>query len=126
MIDEQVRGVMRKALLSVSKSTGVGLKDLRIKMELTNHLDSAECSVLSKKEVVGDVSWVKVLGMAIAYKRSIVGGIANRLHEQAEKFDIDKSTINVRVSASDANGTPIMHLFNGSKYLEAIDINEMI
>jgi hypothetical protein len=126
MLDEQVRGVMRRALLSVSKSTKVELKNLRIKMKLTDDLESAECVALDKTEVVGDVSWFKILGLAIAHKRSIVGGITSRLPEVAEQDDIDKAIINVRVYAIDANGTPSMHLFNGTKSLQAMDINEMI
>ena len=126
MLDEQVRGVMRKALLSVRKSTKIDLKELRIKMKLTDDLQSSRCLVLRKTEEMDDLSWTKVLGLAIAYKRSIVGGITNRLHELSEQKDLDKSIVNVRVSSIDVNGTPQMHLFNGSKYLEAIDINEMI
>ena len=90
-------------------------------------MEGAECIALKGTIVVGEVKWSSILGVkAIAFKRSIVGGVKNRLHELAEQNDIDKNDINARVYATDTNGTPSMHLYNGNKALKAIDINELI
>jgi hypothetical protein len=127
MLDEQVTSVMRSALRSTSKSTKVELKDLRIRMQLTENLESAVCFALNKTAEVSEVSWAKILGVkAIAFKRSIVGSIVDRLHEYAEQLDINKNEINARVYAIDASGTPNVYLYNGKKPLKVIDINELI
>ena len=47
--EEVVEGVMRSALLSISKKDKISLKDLRIKMELNESKDSVKCSILQGK-----------------------------------------------------------------------------
>lgn len=127
MLDEQVKSVMGTALRSVSKGKNVGLKELRIKMELTSELDSTCCFALQKTKELSSISWSKVLGLkAIGFKRSIVGQITNRLHELAEKFGLDKNDVNVRVYAVDSKGTPNVYLYDAGKPLEIIDINELL
>lgn len=127
MLDEQVTSVMRSALRSTSKSTNIGLKDLRIRMKLNDSLDSAVCHALNKTEEVSEVSWAKILGVkGIAFKHRVVGSIVNTLLDYSEQLDINKNEINVRVYATDSNGTPNVYLYNGNKPLKIIDINELL
>ena len=127
MLDEQVRGVMRSALVSTSKNLNISLKELRVQMRLKEGLEGSECFALKGTKKVGEVKWSSILGVkAMPFKRSIVGNVTNRLHELAEQNDIDKNEINARVYATDVHGTPKMHLYNGNKPLKAIDINELI
>jgi hypothetical protein len=96
-------------------------------MRLTEDLYSAECFALKGTELVDGIKWGSILGVkAIAFKRSIVGGVSNRLHEIAEINDVEKKDINARVYAVDAKGTPKMYLYNGNKPLKEIDINELM
>lgn len=127
MLDEQVKGVMRNALKTTSKRTKVGLRTLRVKMELTDDMKGARCIALDKTEVVGEVKWDTILGIKYGmFKRSIVGQIVNRLHEIAEMNGLDKTKVNARVYALDANATAGVYLYDGGKRLKQIDINDLI
>lgn len=127
MLDEQAKSIMKSALLSTSKGKKIELKDLRIKMILTDDLGDTKCYALNKTEVVEELSWSNVLGLkAIAFKRSIVTGISSRLHELAEQNGISKREINARIYAKDPNGTAGLYLYDGAKPLKQLDINDLI
>lgn len=127
MLDEQAKSIMKSALLSVSKETKVELKDLRIKMKLTEDLGGTECFSMDKTTILSEVSWSKILGIkAIAFKRSIVTGISSRLHELAEQNGISKHDINARVYALDPSGVAGLYLYDGLKPLKQLDINDLI
>lgn len=127
MLDEQAKSIMKSALLSVSKDTKVDLKDLRIKMKLTDDLGSTECFSMNKTSIISELSWSKILGIkAIAFKRSIVTGISSRLHELAEQNGISKHDVNARLYALDPNGVAGLYLYDGTKPLKQIDINDLI
>jgi hypothetical protein len=127
MLDEQAKSIMKSALLSTSKSMKVELKDLRIKMKLTDDLSGAECFAMNKTTLLTEVSWTNILGLkAIAFKRSIVAGITSRLHEIAEQNGIEKTEISARVYALDPSGTAGLYLYSGVKPLKQLDINDLI
>ncbi len=126
MLDEQARSIMKSALLSTSKSTGVDLKEIRIMMKLTEDMKETECYSLNKTEILGELSWNKILGLKSMFKRSIVSGISSRLHELAEEHGIDKTQVNARVYALDPNGNAGLYLYNGGKAFKQLDINELV
>lgn len=127
MLDEQAKSIMKSALLSTSKSMKVELKDLRIKMILTEDMQGTICFAMNKTTVISELSWSNILGLkAIAFKRSIVSGISSRLHELAEQNGINKSEINARVYALEPSGTAGLYLYDGTKALKQLDINDLI
>lgn len=127
LLSEQVTSVMSSALRSTSKRNKIALKELRIKMQLVENLESTECYVLHKTNEIEALSWSKILGLkGIGFKQRIVGGITKRLHDVAEKNDIDKRAVNVRVYAVDSSGKPNVYLYDGGKPLKLIDIDKLL
>jgi hypothetical protein len=70
--DEVVEGVMRSALISISKKDKISLQELRIKMELNDEQNSVNCSILKGKEYVSNLSWARVLGMKVIFANAII------------------------------------------------------
>jgi len=125
MYNDQIESVMRGALLSASKSNNISLQDVRIKMRLTESLNSTECITLNKTEEVGELTWAKVLGLKMVLKSMIVGTITKMLTKLSEENSIEKSEVNVRVFAKDMKANPTLYLFNGGKRIKEVHLNEL-
>lgn len=124
-MNEQVKSVMQNALLSTSKSMNVDLRSLRIQMKLSDN--GVDCYAMEKTEVVGSLSWNKILGIKyMAFKGIIVSSIQKKLQEKASQHNIENENINVRVSAINPNGEPTLHLFDSGKAITGLDIKELV
>ena len=77
--EEVVEGVMRSALLSISKKDKISLKDVRIKMQLNEAQNSVNCSLLNGKDYVNDLSWASILGMKVIFANIVIETIKNSL-----------------------------------------------
>jgi len=124
--EEIVEGVMRSALTSISKKDKISLQELRIKMELNDSKNSVECSILQGKELVGNLSWARILGMKVVFANIIIDKIKTSLFKLSEENQIELSDINARVYAIDENGTPNIYIYNGKKPLKKIGLSEIL
>jgi hypothetical protein len=124
-MNEQVKIVMQNALLTTSKSMDVDLQNLRIQMKLSDN--GVDCYSMDKTEVIGSLSWNKILGIKyMAFKGLIVSSIQDKLKIMAKKNGIEMSNVNVRVSAFNPSGEPKLHLFNIGKFVDTLDIKELV
>jgi hypothetical protein len=124
--DEVVEGVMRSALISISKKDKISLQELRIKMELNDEQNSVNCSILKGKEYVSNLSWARVLGMKVIFANAIIESIKNSLIRLSNQNQIESKEINARIYAIDENGKPNIYIYNGKKALKKIDISEFL
>ena len=124
--EEVVEGVMRSALLSVSKKDKISLKDLRIKMQLNEGQNSVNCSVLQGKEYVSDLSWARILGMKVIFANVVIDTIKNSLLRLSSENEIKPNDINARFYAIDENGNPNIYIYNNKKPLRKIELSEIL
>jgi hypothetical protein len=124
--EEVVEGVMRSALLSISKKDKISLKDLRIKMELNDSKNSVECSILEGKEYKNDLSWARILGIKVVFANIVIDTIKNSLIRLSTENEIESNDINARIYAIDENGTPNIYIYNGKKPLRKIELSEIL
>ena len=124
--EEVVEGVMRSALLSISKKDKISLKDLRIKMELNDAQNSVNCSILQSKEFVSDLTWARVLGMKVIFASIIIETIKKSLLRLSAENDILPTDINARVYAIDEKGNPNIYIYNGKKPVKKIALSEIL
>lgn len=124
--EEMVVGVMRSALISVSKKDKISLQELRIKMELNNEQDSVVCSVLKGKEFVSDLTWARILGMKVVFASVVINTIKNMLLKLSQENEIESSEINARIYAVDASANPNIYIYNGKKPLKKIDASDIL
>jgi hypothetical protein len=127
MVNEQVvEGVMRSALSSISKKDKISLKDLRIKMQLTEEKNSVECFILEGKEFRNNLSWSRILGMKYIFANVVIESIKNSLLRLSKENEIETSEINARIYAIDESGTPNIYIYNGKKPLKKIELSEIL
>ena len=127
MVNEQVvEGVMRSALSSISKKDKISLKDLRIKMQLTEEKNSVECFILEGKEFRNNLSWSRILGMKYIFANVVIESIKNSLLRLSKENEIETSEINARIYAIDESGTPNIYIYNGIKPLKKIELSEIL
>lgn len=127
MVNEQiVEGVMRSALTSISKKDKISLKDLRIKMELTEDENSVECFILEGKEFRNNLSWARILGMKVVFASVIIESIKNSLLRLSKENEIEPSEINARIYAIDDSATPNIYIYNGKKPLKKIQLSDIL
>jgi hypothetical protein len=127
MVSEQiVEGVMRSALSSISKKDKISLKDLRIKMVLTDDKNSVECFILEGKEFINNLTWARILGMKVVFASVIIESIKNSLFRLAKENEIETSEINARIYAIDDSATPNIYIYNGKKPLKKIELSEIL
>jgi hypothetical protein len=128
MVNEQmIIGVLREALIRASKKTSTDLKVLRIKIHLTDDLQSAKCKVLRLTDDLGEIQWNSLLGLkVISFKRTIVDSISDKLHGLANNHGIEKNDVSFRLYAIDNNATPNIYLYNGGKAFRTVEINELV
>ena len=124
--EEVVEGVMRSALLSISKKDKIFLKDLRIKMELNESKDSVKCSILQGKEYVSDLSWARILGMKVVFANIVIDSIKNSLLRLSAENDVEPNDINARIYAIDEKGSPNIYIYNSKKPLKKIELSEIL
>lgn len=124
--EEVVEGVMRSALLSISKKDKISLKDLRIKMELNEGQNSVNCSILQGKEYVSDLSWARILGMKVVFANIVIDTIKNSLLRLSSENEIEPNDINARIYAIDENGNPNIYIYNSKKPLKKIELSEIL
>ena len=124
--EEVVEGVMRSALLSISKKDKISLKDLRIKMELNEGQNSVNCSILQGKEYVSDLSWARILGMKVVFANIVIDTIKNSLLRLSNENEIEPNDINARIYAIDENGNPNIYIYNSKKPLKKIELSEIL
>ena len=126
MYEGQIESVMRGALLTASKSNDISLQDVRIKMKLTPSKESTECQTLNKTDIVGELTWSKILGLKVVLKGVIVSTITKILLTLSEQNSIKRDEVNVRVFAKDSNGNPMMYLFDGGKRIKEVNLSEVL
>jgi hypothetical protein len=127
MVNEQVvEGVMRSALSSISKKDKISLKDLRIKMQLTEDKNSVECFILEGKEFRNNLSWARVLGMKYVFANIIIESIKKSLLRLSKENEIQTSEINARIYAIDDSATPNIYIYNGKKPSKKIELSEIL
>lgn len=124
--EEVVEGVMRSALLSISKKDKISLKDLRIKMELNESKDSVRCSILQGKEYISDLSWARILGMKVVFANIVIDSIKKSLLRLSVENDVEPNDINARIYAVDENGSPNIYIYNSKKPLKKIELSEIL
>jgi len=124
--EEVVEGVMRSALLSISKKDKISLKDVRIKMQLNEAENSVNCSVLNGKDYVNDLSWARILGMKVIFANIIIETIKNSLVRLSSENEIEPTDINARIYAIDENGKPNIYIYNSKKPLKKIELSEIL
>lgn len=124
--EEMVVGVMRSALISVSKKDKISLQELRIKMELNNEQDSVVCSILKGKEFVSDLTWARILGMKVVFASVVINTIKNMLLKLSQENEVESSEINARIYAIDASANPNIYIYNGKKPLKKIDASDIL
>jgi hypothetical protein len=127
MVNEQVvEGVMRSALSSISKKDKIYLKDLRIKMQLTEEKKSVECFILEGKEFRNNLSWARILGIKYVFANVIIDSIKKSLLRLSNENEIDASEINARIYAIDEDATPNIYIYNGKKPSKKIELSEIL
>lgn len=125
-MNEQVKVVMQNALLSTSKGMNVDLKTLRIQMKLSES-NGVDCFTMNGKEVLGSLSWNKILGLKyLPFRGLIVNSIENKIQVIAKKHQIEKNDINVRVYAINEKGEPNLWLYDSGKPITQLDIKELV
>jgi hypothetical protein len=124
--EEVVEGVMRSALLSISKKDKISLKDLRIKMQLNEGQNSVNCSILQGKEYVSDLSWARILGMKVIFANVVIDTIKNSLLRLSSENEIESNDINARIYAIDENGNPNIYIYNSKKPIKKIELSEIL
>jgi hypothetical protein len=124
--EEVVEGVMRSALLSISKKDKISLKDVRIKMQLNEAQNSVNCSLLNGKDYVNDLSWAKILGMKVIFANVIIETIKTSLIRLSNENEIEPIDINARIYAIDENGKPNIYIYNSKKAIKKIELSEIL
>jgi hypothetical protein len=124
--EEVVEGVMRSALLSVSKKDKISLKDIRIKMQLNEEKNSVNCSILNGKEYVSDLSWARILGMKVVFSSIIIESIKKSLIRLSTENEINPIEINARIYAIDESGKPNIYIYNSKKPIKKIELSEIL
>jgi hypothetical protein len=124
--EEVVEGVMRSALLSVSKKDKISLKDIRIKMQLNEEKNSVNCSILNGKEYVSDLSWARILGMKVVFSSIIIESIKKSLIRLSSENEINPNEINARIYAIDESGKPNIYIYNSKKPIKKIELSEIL
>ena len=124
--EEVVEGVMRSALISISKKDKISLQDLRIKMQLNEEQNSVNCSILQGKEHVSDLSWARILGMKVIFANVIIETIKKSLFRLSQENEVNPTEINARIYAIDEKGTPNIYLYNGKKALNKINLSDIL
>jgi hypothetical protein len=124
--EEVVEGVMRSALLSISKKDKISLKDVRIKMQLNEAQNSVNCSLLNGKDYVNDLSWAKILGMKVIFANVIIETIKTSLIRLSNENEIEPIDINARIYAIDENGKPNIYIYNSKKPIKKIELSEIL
>ena len=124
--EEVVEGVMRSALLSISKKDKISLKDVRIKMQLNEAQNSVNCSLLNGKDYVNELSWAKILGMKVIFANVIIETIKTSLIRLSNENEIEPIDINARIYAIDENGKPNIYIYNSKKPIKKIELSEIL
>jgi hypothetical protein len=124
--EEVVEGVMRSALMSISKKDKISLKNLRIKMQLNDSQNSVECSILEGTEYKNDLSWARILGIKVVFASVIIETIKNMLVNLSFVNEIEPKEINARIYSIDEKGTPNIYIYNGKKPLKKISSSDLI
>ena len=124
--EEVVEGVLRSALLSISKKDKISLKDVRIKMQLNEAQNSVNCSLLNGKDYVNDLSWAKILGMKVIFANVIIETIKTSLIRLSNENEIEPIDINARIYAIDENGKPNIYIYNSKKAIKKIELSEIL
>lgn len=126
MLNEQIESVMRSALLSTSKSNGILLKDVRIKMYLSFDMESVDCMILNKVTEVEPISWNKILGMKVVFKGVVIDTICKSLKRLSIEENVLLKDINARIYSIDEKGTPNIYLYNDKTPIRKVKLNEII
>ena len=124
--EEVVEGVMRSALLSVSKKDKISLKDIRIKMQLNEEKNSVNCSILNGKEYVSDLSWARILGIKVVFSSIIIESIKKSLIRLSSENETNPIEINARIYAIDESGKPNIYIYNSKKPIKKIELSEIL
>jgi hypothetical protein len=124
--EEVVEGVMRSALLSISKKDKMSLKDVRIKMQLNEAENSVNCFLFNGKDYVYDLSWARILGMKVIFASIIIETIKNSLIRLSNENEIEPKDINARIYAIDESGKPNIYIYNSKKPLKKIELSEIL
>lgn len=124
--EEVVEGVMRSALLSISKKDKISLKDVRIKMQLNEAENSVNCFLLNGKDYVNDLSWARILGMKVIFANIIIDTIKTSLIRLSNENEIEPININARIYAIDENGKPNIYIYNSKKAIKKIELSEIL
>lgn len=124
--EEVVEGVMRSALLSISKKDKIALKDVRIKMQLNEAENSVNCFLLNGKDYVCDLSWARILGMKVIFANIVIETIKNSLIRLSKENEIEPNDINARIYAIDENGNPNIYIYNSKKPHKKIELSEIL
>lgn len=127
MLNEQINNVMKSALKSASKNTGIDIRDVRIQMRLTEDLQSAECKIFNKNECYSDLRWGKMLGLAfVAFQGMVVSKITEGLYNQSNERQIEPKNVNAMFQAVSPNIDFEICVCDGEKRKKIVQIQELI
>lgn len=124
MLKQQVRSVMRGALLNFSKKLNVSQDDFRIKMKLDETLEHPICIAMDKSNELSLLEWGSILGVKSIFKNSITSVIRERLYTISDSKKIDRKDINIRFYYKKEDVR--LHLYNDGTPITNLELKDFV
>lgn len=129
-LSKQVEGVISSSLVSISKKSGIDLKELRLELVVTED-DDVVIKQMKKSDYTPNsdynIPWKDVLGLTLSmFKGAVKDKIQNALCSIETEEGFESKTLTCRIYAINSEGKPKLYLFKNGTPLREIGFENIL